>query len=41
MQKLINKSFSEYELLRIAVIHRVGRINIGDISISIGVSRPS
>ncbi len=40
MQKLINKSFSEYELLRIAVIHRVGRINIGDISISIGVSSP-
>lgn len=40
MKKLINKAFNDYDLLKVAVIHRLGKINIGDISISIGVSSP-
>lgn len=40
MQKLIRKAFNDNELLKVAVIHRIGRIDIGDISISIGVSSP-
>lgn len=40
MQKLINKAFNGYELLRVAIIHRTGKISTGGISISIGVSSP-
>ena len=40
MQKLIERVFEDYEVLKVAIIHRIGRIDIGDISISIGVSSP-
>ncbi len=40
MQKLIKRVFEDYEISKVAIIHRIGRINIGGISISIGVSSP-
>lgn len=40
MQKLIKRVFEDYEILKVAIIHRIGRIDIGDTSISIGVSSP-
>ncbi len=40
MQKLAKRAFKDYEILKVAIIHRIGRIDIGGISISIGVSGP-
>ncbi|MCL4321769.1 MAG: molybdenum cofactor biosynthesis protein MoaE [Deltaproteobacteria bacterium] len=40
MQKLIKRVFEDYEISKVAIIHRLGRIDIGGISISIGVSSP-
>ncbi len=40
IDKLVDNAFKDYELLKVAVIHRTGKIEIGEISISIGVSSP-
>ncbi len=40
IDKLISAAFEKYDLNKIAVIHRTGKIEIGGISISIAVSSP-
>ncbi len=40
IDKLIRAAFEKYDLNKIAVIHRTGKIEIGEISISIAVSSP-
>ncbi|MHB1680338.1 MAG: molybdenum cofactor biosynthesis protein MoaE [bacterium] len=40
IDKLISDAFKKYDLNKIAVIHRTGKIEIGEISISIAVSSP-
>lgn len=40
INKLIDNSFKNYELNKVAIIHRTGRMEIGEVSVSIGVSSP-
>jgi molybdopterin synthase catalytic subunit len=40
IDKLISAAFEKYDLNKIAIIHRTGKIEIGGISISIAVSSP-
>ncbi len=38
IKKLIEESFKKYNIIKVCVIHRTGKIDIGGISISIGIS---
>ncbi len=40
LKKLIDAAFSAFNITKVFVIHRIGRIDIGDLSISIGISSP-
>ena len=40
IKKLIEAAFDKYDILKVCVIHRTGKMNAGEISISIGVSSP-
>ena len=40
IKKLINEAFTKYNILKVCIIHRTGKMGIGEISISIGVSSP-
>ena len=40
IKKLINEAFSKYNISKVCIAHRTGKMEIGEISISIGVSSP-
>jgi len=40
IKKLIDSALTKYNILKICIIHRIGKIDIGEISISIGISSP-
>ncbi len=40
IKKLINEAFTKYNILKVCIVHRTGKMEIGEISISIGVSSP-
>jgi molybdopterin synthase catalytic subunit len=40
IKKLINEAFNKYNILKVCIVHRTGKMEIGEISISIGVSSP-
>ena len=40
IKKLISAAFNKYNILKVCVIHRTGKMDVGEISISIGVSSP-
>jgi len=40
IKKLIEAAYDKYDILKVCVIHRTGKIDTGEISISIGVSSP-
>ncbi|MDA8401553.1 MAG: MoaD family protein [Deltaproteobacteria bacterium] len=40
IKKLISAAFNKYNILKVCVIHRTGKMDAGEISISIGVSSP-
>ena len=40
IKKLIKEVFNKYNILKVSIIHRIGKMEIGEISISIGVSSP-
>ena len=40
IKKLISAAFDKYNILKVCVIHRTGKMDAGEISISIGVSSP-
>ena len=40
IKKLIVAAFNKYNILKVCVIHRTGKMDAGEISISIGVSSP-
>ena len=40
IKKLIAAAFDKYNILKVCVIHRTGKMDAGEISISIGVSSP-
>ncbi len=40
IQKLVDEAFSKWNLCSVSLVHRVGRVDIGDVSIVIAVSSP-
>ncbi len=40
IKKLITAAFNKYNIIKVCVIHRIGKIETGGISISIGISSP-
>ncbi|MHB1546883.1 MAG: molybdenum cofactor biosynthesis protein [bacterium] len=40
IKKLITAAFSKYNILKVCIIHRIGKMEIGETSISIGISSP-
>lgn len=40
IKKLIGEAFNKYSIAKVCIIHRTGKMDIGEVSISIGVSSP-
>jgi molybdopterin synthase catalytic subunit len=40
IKKLIADAFNKYNIIKVCIIHRIGKMDIGEISISIGISSP-
>ncbi|MHB1697072.1 MAG: molybdenum cofactor biosynthesis protein [bacterium] len=40
IKKLINTAFNDFRIAKVCVIHRIGKMDSGEISISIGISSP-
>ncbi len=40
INKLIADAFSKYNIIKICIVHRTGKINTGEVSITIGISSP-
>ncbi|MHB8232124.1 MAG: molybdenum cofactor biosynthesis protein [bacterium] len=40
IKKLIGAAFNDFNIIKVCIIHRIGKMDIGEISISIGISSP-